>query len=223
MGGSWWVEIVLLAMLAGFIALRLVSVLGRRTGHERPVGDLYRAGTPEAAPAGAAMVDARARPSVTMPDNAEPAVRDGIQAIAAADPGFDPVRFVEGAKGAYRMILEAFWKGDLAEVEAFVADDAADQFRRSVAARATDGLTVDNRLVDIDDARLVGASLDGMMAEVTVRFAARIVSTARDAQGGVVGGAAPDTEVTHDERTFRRHVATGDPNWLLVATETAED
>jgi predicted lipid-binding transport protein (Tim44 family) len=219
MTGSWWVEIVFLAMLAGFIALRLVSVLGRRTGHEQGPGDLFRQAAPEVAPAGGVVRDAAARARLALPADTPPAARSGLEAIAAIDPAFDAERFLAGARQAYGLTLEAFWRGDLASVEGFIADDVAAQFRRAIAARAAAGLSVHNRIEDIAQPTVAGASLEGMMAEVTLRFDAKIESVTRDADGRVVEGAPGETVATTDVWTFRRHVAQADPTWLVVSTD----
>lgn len=222
MSGSWWVEIVFLAMLAGFIALRLVSVLGRRTGHEQGPGDLFRQAAPEVAPAGAPLRDAAQPKALGLPADTPAAAVSGLEAIAAADPGFDPGRFLAGARQAYGLTLEAFWKGDLTPVEGFIADDVADQFRRAIAARRAERLSVENRIEDIAAPVVVTATLEGMMAEVTLRFDARIESVTRDADGRVIEGAPGETVATTDAWTFRRHVAQSDPTWLIVATDDAD-
>lgn len=215
---SWWIEIAFLAMLAGFIALRLVSVLGRRTGHEKPVGDAYQGGRPEIAQPGPA-VDLRPRGPVEMPADADPSLRPTLQAIADADTGFDPVRFLDGAKGAYRMILEAFWKGDDRALDDLVSDDVALQFRRAIEEREAQGLSLDNRLVRIERAAITDAKLNGNMAEVTVRFDADLVAVTRDRAGNVVAGSTSDAVQTHDVWTFSRHLGSTDPNWLLIETD----
>ncbi len=223
MGGNWWIEIVFLAMMAGFIALRLVSVLGRRTGNESPAtGEAYRGGTAELAPA-QTTIEGRTRPAPVLPEGLPAEARDGLTAIAALDPAFDAARFLEGARGAYGMILGAFWSGDLSEVEPFVSDEIGDQFKRAIAERAESGSTVDNRVVGIDDARIIAAHLDGTMAEVVVRIDAAIAGVTRDAEGRVIGGSPSEAVHAKDEWTFRRHVSALDPNWLLVATEAHDD
>jgi len=223
MGGNWWVEVVFLAMLAGFIALRLVSVLGRRTGHERPAGEQFRGGAPEIAQNSGPIAEPRARPALKLADDTDPRVRAGLETIAAADPAFDPARLLEGAKVAYSMILDAFWKGDISSVEPYVSDEVGDQFRRAIAARDSDGHQVEYSVLSVDSARIVGAHVDGNMAEATIHVDAAIAGVTRDRDGRVIAGA--ESEVTHarDEWTFRRHLGTRDPNWLLVATETADD
>lgn len=220
--GNWWIEIVFLAMLAGFIALRLVSVLGRRTGHENTAGDLVRSragGAADLAPPPATFGDARAPAPVDLPADTDPSLRRPLQAIADADPRFDPISFLEGAQGAYKMILESFWRGDIEEVNDYVSDDVALQFRRAIEARRAEGLTLENRLLRIERSQITSAQLHGMMAEVTVRFDADIVAVTRNAAGEVVAGSTSDALQTHDVWTFSRHVTAADPNWLLIATD----
>ncbi len=218
---SWWVEIVFLAMLAGFIALRLVSVLGRRTGHENPAGDAFGGGHAEVARPASTLTDTRAPAVIGLPAGTDPALRQPLEEIAEADPFFEPVRFVEGAKDAYRMILEAFWKGDESAFNGLVSDDLALQFKRAIADREAAGHTLENKLVRIEKASIENARLAGSMAEVTIRFDADLVAVTRDKNGKVVSGSMSDASPTHDVWTFSRHVGSTDPNWLLIETDDA--
>jgi len=214
------VEIVLLAMVALFVGLRLYAVLGRRTGHEQqPVT------RPEAVPG------AEPPPPVAdaAPDRAEGSgfvyedrAAGGIRAIVSADPGFDVSRFLEGAQGAYRMILEAFWKGDRSELAHLVGDEVRASFDEAIAAREAAGHRLDNRLIAIERALIEDAELRGRTASITVRFDADIAAVTRDQSGEVVAGSLTDAVATHDRWTFRRTLGTSDPNWLLVETDEAE-
>lgn len=216
---GWWVEIVFLAMLAGFIALRLVSVLGRRTGHENPTPNAFRGGAPEVAAPRGPVTELRAPVPLEMPADLDPKLHEPLHAIADADVNFEPGRFVEGAKSAYRMILEAFWKGDASALSDLVADDVLTDFKRAISAREEQGLTLDNRLVRIEGSRIVNARVNGMMAEITVRFDADLVAVTRDSSGQVVAGSTSDAIQTHDLWTFSRHLGSSDPNWLLIETD----
>jgi predicted lipid-binding transport protein (Tim44 family) len=214
--------IVILALVALFIGLRLYSVLGERTGHEQQ---------PILKPAES---DARAAPQVTQPAVTQPAPADsgelafvptagpGVRAILAADSSFDVARFLDGAKAAYRMILEAFWKGDLAEVRGHVDDQVYDAFASAVEQRKQGGLTLDNRLVTIDQALISEATLERGVAILTVRFEADIAAVTRNAEGQVVAGSLSDAVQTRDLWTFRRDTASRDPNWLLIETDEEE-
>jgi predicted lipid-binding transport protein (Tim44 family) len=216
---NWLIEIVVLAMLAGFIALRLVSVLGRRTGHEEPAGDLVRRSPAEALPPMQTAGDARQPTALELPEGTPPRLRESLVRIAAADPMFDPVHFVEGATAAYRMILEAFWNSDEAALKNLVSDDIAAEFGNAIEARKEEGLTLDNRIVGIERAEIVNAEMRGAMAEVTVRFDADLVALTRDKDGNVVAGSTSDAVQTHDVWTFSRHTGSPDPNWLLIETD----
>lgn len=211
--------IVLLAMVAAFLALRLYSVLGKRTGHEQP---LPKPAEERAVPAPlprAIEKTSEPREPVVKPfeGNAEP----GIRAIVAAEPGFEVARFVDGAQAAYRMILESFWKGDEEALRDLVSPDVARAFGDAIAQRAAAGEFLDNRLVSIERAMITGASLQGKDARITVRFDALIAAVTRDADGNVVAGSTSDAVETHDVWTFARTLRSSDPNWKLSDTDEA--
>lgn len=219
MSGGWLVEIVVLAMIAGFVALRLVSVLGRRTGHEQQPLAHPQDRAPAATLNRQADTEFHDYPSIQQNSNLDGAAVEGVRAIVAADPAFDVNRFVDGAKAAYRMVLEAFWKGDNATLETLADDDVAKAFAAAIAERAEQRLTLDNRLVSIERTIITDAALNGMMAQITVRFDADLVAVTRNADGAVVAGSTADAVSTHDVWTFSRHVRASDPNWLLVSTD----
>jgi predicted lipid-binding transport protein (Tim44 family) len=213
------VEIVLLAMVALFVGLRLYAVLGRRTGHEQqPVIRPAEAATgPELTPAADAGPDRAERAGLVYED----AAARGIRALIAADSSFDVARFLDGAQAAYRLILEAFWRGDEQELAQFVGDDVRASFSAAIAARAAAGHSIDNRLVSIERAVIEDAGLDGRTATIVVRFDADIAAVTRDREGEVVAGSLTDAVPTHDLWTFRRVLGSDDPNWLLVETDDA--
>lgn len=206
--GSSWIEIALLAMLAAFIGLRLVSVLGKRTGHEPPVGpqvgDTLRP-IPERTPASGSNHEARLRDDVVVPAGTDADLAPALQAVADADPSFNPGQFVTGARVAYGMILEAFWAGRTGAMDGLVSDEVQDNFAAAIEER--NGSRLPNKIIAIDSAAITGAEMVGQMAEVTVRFVTRISSNGTEL--------APSTDVW----TFSRHVGSRDPSWLLIATD----
>ena len=151
-----------------------------------------------------------------------PTAGPGVRAILAADPAFDVARFLEGAKAAYRMILEAFWKGDLDEVRSHVDDHVFETFSSAVEQRKKDGLALDNRLVAIEQAVISEAAVDGNLAVLTGRFEADIAAVTRNAAGEVVAGSMSDAVQTRDLWTFRRDLSSRDPNWVLIETDEEE-
>lgn len=209
--------VVLLAMVAAFLAMRLYMVLGKRTGHEqeaplRAVEERAIAHAPRMVDAGS---DVREVPSI----GGKATV--GLRSIASAEPGFDAIEFVEGAKGAYRMILEAFWKGDEDTLKWLTDADTAEAFAEAIAARTSAGHVLDNRLVRIDQAAIVAATVERGTARVTIRFDADIAAATRDADGVLVSGSLTDASETHDIWTFARTLGDSDPNWKLVETDAA--
>lgn len=214
------VEIVLLAMIALFVGLRLYAVLGQRTGHEQQPIARPEPLAPETAPASATTETAasQAEPSGYAYDKG---ASTGIRAIIAADPGFDVARFVEGAQAAYRLVLEAFWKGDRAELAFLTGDSVRAMFEESIDEREAAGHRLDNRLVAIERAAIEDARLDGRNAEIDVRFDAFIAAVTRDKDGEMIAGSMSDAVPTHDVWTFRRDLKSSDPNWRLVETDEA--
>jgi predicted lipid-binding transport protein (Tim44 family) len=213
--------IVILALVALFIGLRLYSVLGERTGHEQqPI--LKPADPAHVGP----QVTQPAQPAAAPAESADmafvPTAGPGVRAILAADPAFDVARFLEGAKAAYRLILESFWKGELDAVRSHVDDHVYETFAAAVEQRKADGLTLDNRLVNIDQTVIAEASAERGVAIVTVRFEADIAAVTRNAEGEVVAGSLSDAVQTRDLWTFRRDISSRDPNWVLIETDEEE-
>ena len=144
-----------------------------------------------------------------------------MRAIVAADSAFDVGQFVEGAKGAYRMVLEAFWKGDRETLGWLVEDAVRVEFESAIDAREAAGEVLDNRLVSIERAAITEASLTGKVARITLRFDADIAAVTRDRDGAVIAGSLTDAVETHDEWTFVRDLKSGDPDWKLADTDEA--
>jgi predicted lipid-binding transport protein (Tim44 family) len=211
------VEIVLLALVALFVGLRLYAVLGQRTGHEQQPVTRPEAGAAADVPVPAPGAEPERRETSGLVY--EEGAASGIRAIIAADPGFDVARFLEGAEGAYRMILEGFWKGDREALRFLTSSDVYASFDEAIAEREVAGHRLDNRLIAIERAVIDDARLSGRTAEIDVRFDAVIAAVTRDSAGEVVGGTMTDAVGSNDIWTFRRTLGTADPNWLLVDTD----
>jgi predicted lipid-binding transport protein (Tim44 family) len=228
---------IIFLALAVFIFLRLRSVLGQRTGRERPPSNPYAA-RDKMRPATEKVISLPSRTAETQKPAEKPAevqaapvdrwkdvaaagspVASGLDAIAAADPKFDAKHFVTGARSAYEMIVTAFAEGDRRSLKDLLSRDVYEGFDGAIADREKKGNKVETRFVAIDSANITGAEMRGRTAQVTVRFVSQLVSVTRDAQGVVVDG-NPDkvTDVT-DVWTFARDTSSRDPNWKLVATE----
>lgn len=213
-------DIILIAMLAGFIALRLRSELGKKTGNE-PLPPA--AGRAPYAQDNAPTIDADAvevgRTQADVIDLAsDPDVRAGLSDIRRADSYFDAGQFLDGAKGAYQMILEAFWAGDKAALKDFLDDTVFSQFSAAIDQREKDGLTLENRILDVTEAKISAAHMIKRSAELTIDFSAEIIAVTRDADGKLVDGDLSDAIDLSDKWTFARDTRSKDPNWTLIAT-----
>ena len=225
------VEIVILAMIAAFLGLRLYAVLGRRADHgEEPVQGRFDAPPPAKSPASkpvpaqirlpersAAPVVVRAA-SASAP-NLEPAVERGLRDITGGDRRFDVQVFLDGARSAYRMILEAFWRGDKDELAQLCDAHVAQGFIAEIDARNAAGETLDNRLVRIEDVTIVSVSYAAPVARITLRLTADIAAVTRDGQGTMIAGSLDDAVVVQDVWTFSRNVSSPNPDWLLDETD----
>jgi len=211
--------IILFAMVAGFLALRLYAVLGKRTGHEQalPKPSEERVAVPPLPRTIDQVVEVREPGGRVIESRAE----SGLKAVISADPSFDVAQFIDGAKSAYKMILEAFWKGDEETLAWLVEDDVRTGFAEAIAERKAAGHVLENRLVSIERALISDALVEGKTARITVRFDADIAAVTRDAEGNVVGGSLSDAVETHDIWTFARNLRSDDPNWKLVETDEA--
>lgn len=216
------VEIVIIAMVAAFLGLRLYSVLGRRAEHEeQPLPPRFEPKEPRAdalrgirgEQTGTAVPPRVLVPGVT------PAIERGIREIAAADRHFDMLAFLEGSKAAYRMVLEAFWQGDRDALARLCDSDVLEGFTAALDAREAAGETLDYKLVRIEDAVIVAADYRPPMARITVRFNADIAAVTRNAEGQMIAGSLNDAVDTCDVWTFSRSTQSTSPDWLVDETD----
>lgn len=212
--------IVILAMIFALLALRLYSVLGKRTGHEQrqmpaPVDDRPIAPAPAMRPS----TDMRPESAGLADSLISPGAQNGIRAIVGADRDFDVTRFVGGARSAYAMILEAFWRGDRDRLRQLCDTEVFEAFSTAIDEREAAGQVLDNRLVRIDSTRIVDASLSGSVASITVQYESDIAAVTRSADGTVIAGSMEDAITAREAWTFTRDLRSAGPDWMLVATD----
>ncbi|WP_226016023.1 Tim44/TimA family putative adaptor protein [Novosphingobium sp. FKTRR1] len=221
------VEIVILAMIAAFLGLRLYAVLGRRPEqNEEPVRGRVEQPDPAAAPRPLQprLAENPAQPPrpIAIPAEAtgfEQEAEAGVRAIIGADRRFDVSLFLIGAKSAYGMVLEAFWRGDKDALGQLCDADVFESFAAAIDARVAAGEQLDSRLIRIEEAKIVAARFDAPIALVTVRFVADIASITRDANGVLIAGSLNDAIESRDLWTFRRDLTSRDPDWVLDETD----
>jgi predicted lipid-binding transport protein (Tim44 family) len=231
---------LLFLVLAVIIFLRLRSVLGRRTGNERPPYDPYsardgrepkpagtgdvislprrepRADTVEARAPSAEDIEARVRPHAAKGSPLEASLGE----LVSADPNFDPDHFLTGARAAYEMIVTSFASSDRRTLKQLLAKEVYDGFIEALNQREERGETVEMSFVGINRADIMEAELKGRTAHVTVKFVSQLISATRDGDGDVIEGDPKRVREVTDIWTFARDLSSRDPNWKLAATES---
>ncbi|MCB1491535.1 MAG: Tim44 domain-containing protein [Rhodobiaceae bacterium] len=239
MNGIFDVYTLIFLVVAVVIFLRLRSVLGRRTGNERqPFDPLARSDKPQGAGANddkVVSMPARkgAKPApkpMAIEDDterwkgiAEPGspLEEQLDAMKAADPRFDASGFLNGARIAYEMIVMGFAEGDRKSLRSLLSPDVYDGFAAAITEREERGEVVESRFIGIDSATIESVDVRGDQGQITVRFKSSLISVTRDKDGEIVDGDPKAVSDVTDVWTFARTLSARDPNWQLVATESA--
>ncbi len=222
--GFAYLDIIFFAMVAAFIAVRLRSVLGRRTGQERRRPNRVQHANTGTGDNVVRMPDANADVEARMGSAssiADPSAREGLQQIARVDRGFNVGEFLEGAKAAFAMILECFAKGDRESLRPLLSDQVYNGFDNAIRERDANGQVLHTEIVSMNSAEVVEASLVGNWARIAVRFVTEQVITMKNRQGEIIDGNPERNDLVTDIWTFERDTHSSDPNWQLVETKTA--
>lgn len=214
-----FLDIVLLAMAAGFLLFRLYTVLGRRTGNERQPDDLSR--VPDRAPPKEDVTQAAKQAGAHAGAGELPAsgpVARALLEIKLADRSFDSAAFLAGARSAYEMIVTAFARGERETLRPLLSDEVFATFEGVIKGREEKKQRVEFKFIGIHSARITGAELVSRNAEVTVTFDSEFTMATFDEAGALVDGDAKGPHTVTDIWTFARDVRAKDPNWALVAT-----
>lgn len=225
--GFQFLDILLLGAIAGFIALRLRAVLGQRTGHEQkrrrpPFAD--KDGKDAAAEGDDNVVALPRRDDAPHDDRgdgrpaADPAQEAVLAPLRTADPGFDAVEFLGGAKAAYEMVVTAFAAGDKDTLRPLLSREVFADFAGAIDERAKRNETVETTFVGLRGAAIIETQVNNRIGEVTVKFESELITVTKDAQGHVISGHANSVEQVTDIWTFARDTKSRDPNWTLIAT-----
>ncbi len=202
------------AGLTAFILFRLMSVMGTRSGHEQrhDLDGLQ-------AKAAASQRQADDAEGDQQGDEAAPTpVSTNARVLREADPAFDESEYLDGARAAYEMIVEAFASGDLRSIRAYLSDSVYDAFRGAVVAREEAGQSADLKFIGVDHAAIVDSQVDQDRMRAVTEFTSNQVRVTRDKDGNVVDGDPNRIELVKDRWTFSKKRSSRDPNWILVAT-----
>jgi predicted lipid-binding transport protein (Tim44 family) len=220
--GFQYFDIIIFAMIAAFLVLRLRSVLGRRTGTERPPEPI-RPPIAKRDVGGdnvVSLTEPAARDIAAPPTPQATPQGDGLSQIRAADAKFDPAEFLQGARGAFEMIVHGFAAGDTATLRPLLSDDVYERFAEAIRQRVAAKETQETNIVAVKSQEISDAELQGRTAFVTVKFVSDQVNILRAADGTAIDGGPDQVHEKTDFWTFARNLRSQDPNWLLVATRS---
>jgi predicted lipid-binding transport protein (Tim44 family) len=212
-------DIILFAMVAGFLVLRLRSVLGRRTGNERRRDLFVRRARPVS----------DKRPTLVEPtpvavnpltDTAVDTVEKRLDAIRHADPSFEASQFLNGVRIAFEMVVSAFAEGDKSALRPLLSDEVFQQFIAAIDERMTAKESLETRIQQIDSSDIVEADLLGRTEQITVKLVSQQINVTRAMDGSIVDGDPEHPTEKTDYWTFARDTRSTDPNWVLVATSS---
>jgi predicted lipid-binding transport protein (Tim44 family) len=216
--GGFPIDLVLFGMIAAFLVLRLRSVLGRRQGFERPV-DPRAAVRPQAAEAPTIDAVAERAPARPLPDPLSP-LGQTLARMQAVDPHFQPMRFLDGAEAAFKLIVTAFAAGNRDGLRPLLSDDTYAAFEAAISGRETAKETQRTEVRAIRAATIEAADLRETTADISVRFVSDQINMTLAHDGAVAQGTDAVTEIV-DLWTFERNLALADPTWRLVAARSA--
>lgn len=212
-------QLLVLAGIAVFLILRLKSVLGTRDGFESKPKPLDPTETQRKQPS-LEVIEGGPDPDIT--DHAEEgsATAKALADMKRAEPSFNVGEFLQGARGAYEMILMGFENGDLDEIQAFLAPEVYQSFAEVIEARESKGLEIEAEFIGLRELTLQEAQFDANTreGEMTVRFVGELTSVVRNGEGEIVEGSPTAVKRQKDSWTFARRMGSDDPNWQLVAT-----
>lgn len=226
-----YADIIVLGLIAVFVILRLRNNLGKQIGfdpRDQPESrDSLRRSLNADATARAEGLDPAALTALPNPRSSqdelleameESAVKTSLQAMRELEPSLTVKSFVEGAKGAFEWVFNAFHKGDRATLKSLLSPEVYKEFETALKAREDEKLSSQGTLVAISEAIILEAVLDKRIARITVHFLSEQIQMSKDAAGNVVEGSPGTIHHVEDEWTFERELGSRSPNWTVSAT-----
>lgn len=222
-------DIILFAMIAAFLVLRLRSVLGKKTGHQRPP-TLERSTKKEEGPVSdenlVELPNSKKEETDTGGARSEAAADNpltpALTEVKIADPNFNPSEFSEGARGAFGLVVEAYANGDEETLRTLLNDEVFNDFSAAIKERSDAGEKLDFTLIGITVAKIIDARVEEKMVFITMQFDSEQVNITRDKDDNILSGDPNQIEKISDIWIFARNTQAGDPNWTLVETRIPE-
>ncbi len=223
--GIPYADIIIIALIAGFILLRLRNVLGQKGGNDNP--QFFQRETPPREERKDTIIQLNERSLKPKPKEepdryvaglTDSSLVEKIQAIKAKDPAFNASQFMDGAKMAFEMVFDAFAKGDTGTLKMLLSDPIYKEFSKEIEAHEKDEIKSETTLVAVVSRDMVDASLDRNTVHITVKFVSEQVTVERNPQGEIVGGDASQTQHVENEWVFERDATSKNPNWKIIET-----
>ena len=207
-----FIDILIFAVIAVLLVLRLRSVLGQKTGYE----DQSR---------GKETAERFEQKPIPIRPDVQAATNDGhgMDALRRAEPSFSEAQFLDGAKAAFGIILSAYAEGDIAQLKRLLSYDLLQSFTQSIQQRASDGEALSITIEDISHVSILNAQVFDNIASVTVDFHSTQTRMITDEGGNVIEDEGTGKLELVDIWTFERDLTLSDPNWKLAETESPED
>ena len=208
-------DLIILALIAGFIVYRLYVTLGEKTGYQGD-GSQDKNNIVDFSTKKPAAVKAPSAQTEKIPT----AFRKAVQEITKKDPDFSLESFKEGASMAFEMILEAYPMGDTKTLKKLLAPDVFKAFKSAIEGRKAAGQTLENTLVRVEEILIQDVSIQDDKAQIHVRYTTEQVPILKDSAGEIIDGCPNQIDQVIDTWTFEKSLKSNDPNWLLVSTES---
>ena len=210
-----FIDILIFAVIAVILVLRLRSVLGQRTGYEHPQDNQVKESF---ADKGNTPIPFR-----KAADKSAKISGSGLDALRRADRQFNEKEFVQGATAAFDMILTAFADGDQAQLKRLLSYDLLQSFMQTIHNRTAAKESLEITVNDIREVSILNVELVDSVASITVHFHTTQTRIARDEHGDVMEDSDTEPQEFIDIWTFERDLASSDPNWKLAETESADE
>ncbi|WP_299203348.1 Tim44/TimA family putative adaptor protein [uncultured Tateyamaria sp.] len=213
------IQLLVLAGIAVFLILRLKNVLGTREGFEQPPAPKQvseRSGKHDFE-----VIEGGPDLDITDHVDEDSNAAKALAEMKRVEPSFQVSDFLQGARGAYEMIVMGYEQGDLADIQPFLSEEIYESFVDGVAAREDQGLTIEAEFIGVRELKLMDATFDPETGEgeLTIRYVAELKSAVRDQGGDIVEGSLTEVKRQKDTWAFARTMGANDPNWLLVSTD----
>ncbi len=218
------VDLIVLIAVVVFILLRLYGVLGQKIGHDQPPQPRdatfdENSKVIELPPRELEHSSMKPEPEPeVIEEDLDVSIKTGLQRIREYDRTFRRKEFLEGAKTAFEMVLDAFSKDDRDTLKMLLSKEIYTEFQEELKKRKDQESYIDTTLVSIMEAHIKDIDVESAKAKITVQFVSEQIQAERDKKGKVITDTASQIEHVDDEWVFERNLKSPNPNWTIIDT-----